>query len=106
MQHGRESTVQDMISPVILVAPLNAQHISWLGNHTNDGMIPAVTGTDPANIVFRKILANLAEANGMFCIGYRISKRFGFLIGKRQHVKRKPLCAFLSHTGQRCKFIN
>ena len=105
MTHRGESPVEHMVSAVILVAPLDAQHVSGLRHHADGALVPPVAGADGAQLSLGEVLTYTAAVYAGLGVQDGRGKISGLLLRQTQHIKGQALGTFAPYAGERREFI-
>ena len=98
--------MENMIVAVVFPAAFDSGHIPGVRHHTDGAAVPLGGGADGAQAAGGEVLAHGAAGDAALCVQNGIGKLPGFLLGKTQHMKGKPLSGLAADPGQPCKLFD
>ena len=102
---GRQAAVQDVVDPLVAMAPFHGHGILWLLDHAQGAVVPLPVGADGTELAIRQIETDPAEMDLLFCRHQRFGQpaHLGFvhidnMVGQTQG-------GLAAHAGQAAQLV-
>ena len=98
--HGGQHAVEHVVMAVELPAALDSQHVTGVGHHADDRLVPLGVGAHAAQAARRQVAAHRAQRHAPLGLDNGVGEAFRLLHGQIQHVEGQTLGGFSADARQ------